>query len=144
MLGAVIAAVMAASFFMPWFSIFGEALSPANVLGDEINLADLPWRGWVLIFSFVFAGLGALAALVRMRAGPLMLIAGLIPYALIAETFVNVRGQIVDLGLPLPQGGNPFETIYNMRDFVEMGLPAYFIAALILIGVGATRTVRGR
>ncbi len=143
MLGVFAGALMAATFFMPWLSIFGEAFGPSSLLGDEIALADLPWRGWAVVASFALAGMGALAAVVRMRAGPLMLIAGLIPYALIAETFVNVRAQVVDLGLPLPQGGNPIETIYKIRDFVELGLPAYFIAALVLIVVGAARTVRG-
>ena len=144
MFGFLVAAIMAASFFMPWMSIFGEDMSPYSMLGDKISFSDLPWRGWAFIASFALAGLAAVAVLLQRAGGLLMLVAGAIPFALIAEAVLNARGQAQDLGLPLPEGGNPIEAIRKMQDFIEMGLPAYFVSAALLIVIGLARAVRGR
>jgi len=144
MLGVLVAALMAASFFMPWISILGEDMSPYSMLGDKISFSDLPWRGWAFIASFALAGFAAITALVQRSAGLLMLIAGAIPFALIGETVLNTRGQAQEMGLPLPEGGNPIEAIQKMQDFIEMGLPAYFVSAALLVVIGLARTVRGR
>jgi hypothetical protein len=54
MLGLVVAAIMAGSFFMPWMSIFGEDMSPYSMIVDKISLTDLPWRGWAFfVYSTV-------------------------------------------------------------------------------------------
>jgi hypothetical protein len=143
MLGIIAAALMAASFFMPWLSFLGEEMSPVGMIGDQISLADLPWRGWAFVASFAIAGLAAFKALRRRRAGLLMLIAGAIPYGLIGEQMLGVRNQVQDLGLPLPDGGTPIDMIRSLADFIEFGLPAYFIAAALLIVIGLGR-IMGR
>jgi hypothetical protein len=125
MLGIIAAALMAASFFMPWLSFLGEEMSPVGMIGDQISLADLPWRGWAFVASFAIAGLAAVKALRRRRAGLLMLIAGAIPYGLIGEQILGVRNQAQDL-------------------FIEFGLPAYFIAAALLIVIGLGRILGRR
>ncbi len=144
MLGLVVAAIMAGSFFMPWMSIFGEDMSPYSMLGDKISLTDLPWRGWAFFASFVLAGLAAVAVVLQRSAGVLMLVAGAIPFALIAETVLNARGQAKEMGLPLPEGGNPIEAFRKMQDFIELGVPAYFVSAALLVVIGLARAVRGR
>lgn len=144
MFGLIVAVVMAATFFFPWMSIFGEDMSPYSMLGDKISLSDLPWRGWAFIASFALAALAAVAVVLQRPAGFVMLISGAIPFALIAETVLNARDQAQDMGLPMPEGGNPIEALRKMQDFIELGLPAYFVSAALLVVIGLARAVRGR
>jgi hypothetical protein len=114
------------------------------MLGDKISITELPWRGWVFVASFALAALAAIAVILRRSAGALMLVAGAIPFALIAETVLNTRDQAQEMGLPLPEGGDPIEALRKMQDFVEIGLPAYFVSAALLVVIGLARIVRGR
>ena len=93
--------------------------------------------------SFPIAALAAIAALMRRRAGFLMVVAGGIPFALIAEQVTGARNQIQDLGLPIPQGGSPAEALDMIREFTAIGAPMYFISAALLIVIGLARLVRG-
>ncbi len=145
MLGIIVAAIMAASFFMPWFVFFGNEVGPM-VLFDENAppLGDLPWKGFAFLASFAIAVLAAVVALMRGKAGFLMLVAGIIPFALIAQQVLGARDQVQDFGLPIPEGGSPAEAFDMIREFVAMGVPAYFISAALLIVIGLARIVRGR
>lgn len=144
MIGAVVAAIMAASFFMPWFSFFGNDFGPMDLFdqAEGVDL-DLNWRAWLVLASFAIAALAAVGALLRRSAGILMVIAGGIPAALIAEQVMGARGQIQDLGLPIPQGGNPAEAFDMVREFIAIGAPMYFISAALLIVIGLARLMRG-
>ena len=63
MIGALVAAVMAASFFMPWFSFFGNEFGPLNLFDDGgPSLSDLPWQGYAFLASFAIAALAAVMA----------------------------------------------------------------------------------
>ena len=88
--------------------------------------------------------MAAIAVLLRRSAGVLMLVAGAIPFALVAETVLNTRDQAQEMGLPLPEEGDPIEALRKMQDFVEIGLPAYFVSAALLVVIGLARIVRGR
>lgn len=144
MIGAIFAALMAGSFFMPWVELFGEGLGPA-MLFDENGppLGDIPLRGWAFLASFVIAALAALAALMGRAAGVLMLLAGAIPYTLIAEQAFFAKEQLDDLGLPFPRMDDPQQVFEMLREVVAMGMPAYFVSAAILIVVGLGRGMRG-
>jgi hypothetical protein len=72
-----------------------------------------------------------------------MLIAGAIPFGLIAQQVLGMRDQAQDLGLPLPQGADPAQAFDMVREFMAIGLPAYFISAALLVMIGLARTVRG-
>ena len=85
MLGLLVAAGMAASFFMPWISILGEDMSPYSMLGDKISFTELPWRGWVFVASFALAAVGSIAGFFRRFAGVLMVVAGVISFLVCAS-----------------------------------------------------------
>jgi len=145
MLGVIVAAIMAASFFLPWVDIFGNSIGPTMLFSENAPaLSDFPWQGWAFLASFAIAALAAVVALAGRPAGVLMLIAGAIPFGLIAQQVVGAKGQMDDLGLPIPQGGDPSETWDVMREFIQIGAPAYFICAALLVLIGLARTVRGR
>lgn len=144
MIGLLAAAAMVGSFFLPWLSILGEDLIPYDMIGDQIPLSDLPWRGLVFLSSFALAALAIVLLVIQRAAGIVMVIAGAIPFALIAESVFGVREQAQDLGLPLPDGGNLLEVGQRMREFIDMGLPVYLVAAAVMVLVGLARTVRGR
>lgn len=145
MFGILAAALMATSFFLPWAEFFGNEIGPMMLLdppgGAEINLN---WRSIVFLASFAIAALAAVLALVQRAAGLLMLIAGAIPFALVAEQVFGARAQLDDLGLPVPRGGDPMEAFDLMREFVSIGLPAYVISAALLVVIGLFRLARGR
>ncbi|MCF2872156.1 hypothetical protein L0664_13855 [Octadecabacter sp. G9-8] len=144
MVGAVVAAIMAASFFVPWFVFFGNEVGPTMLFGDNgPPLGDLPWQGFAFLASFAVAALAAVVALMRGKAGILMLAAGVIPFALIAQQVMGARDQMQDYGLPIPEGGNPAEAFDMVRDFVAMGVPMYFISAALLVVIGLLRMLRG-
>lgn len=144
MLGAIVAAIMAASFFMPWVEMFGNSIGPMMMFGDNAPpLGDLPWQAWAFVASFVIAGWAAVMALAGRAVGVLMLIAGAIPFGLIAQQVIGVADRAQDLGLPLPQGGTSSEAFDMIGDFMAMGLPAYFISAALLVVIGLVRMVRG-
>lgn len=144
MLGAIVAAIMAASFFMPWFSFFGSEYGPLNIFDDGgPPIADVPWQGFAFLASFGVAACAAVIAVMRGRAGLLMVIAGGIPFGLIAQQVIGARNQVQDLGLPIPQGGNPAEAFDMVREFVAMGVPAYFVSAALLVVIGLARLMRG-
>jgi len=144
MFGAILAAIMAASFFLPWVVFFGDAFGPQMLIeGNQIELANMPWQLAAFLASFAVAALAAVLALLGRAAGVLMLIAGGIPYGIIAHGIITARGEIQDLGLPLPDSGNPMEAFNSIRDFIDVGLPAYFISAALLVVVGLVRMVRG-
>ena len=145
MIGAIVAAVMAASFFLPWVEFFGESIAPSMIFDEGMPpLTDMPWQGLAFFASFAIAALAAVLALMGRAAGVLMLIAGGIPFGLIAQQALSARGQIQDLGLPVPSGGDPMEAFEMMRDFIAIGAPAYFVAAALLVLIGLARMVRGR
>lgn len=145
MLGVLVAAVMAATFFLPWVEFFGNEIGPMMLL-DPPNGAEisLDWRGYAFLASFAIAGLAALLALAGRAAGVLMLVAGAIPFALIAEQVMGARQQLDNLGLPIPRGSNPMEAFDRVREFLAIGAPLYFIAAALLVLIGLGRTVTGR
>lgn len=144
MLGIIAAAVMAGSFFLPWLEFVGNELGPTFVFNENApELVELPWRVWAFLGSFVLAAIAALLALGRRPAGVVMLLAGGIPYALIAEAVLGVRDRAQDLGLPIPQGRSPMETFDAVSQYMAIGLPAYFIAAALLVVIGLARLVRG-
>jgi len=145
MLAIVVAGVMAGSFFLPWLEVFGQQIGPQIILdGDIIPLADLPWRGWLFLASFALAALGAVLVVVRRPAGVVLVVAGGIPFGLIAERVLGVQGQMQDLGLPLPQTADASQAIDFMRDFMAIGLPVYTVSAALLVVIGLMRVVRGR
>jgi len=144
MIGVIVAAVMAGSFFLPWVELFGNEVGPMLLFDENAPpLGDLPWQGFAFLASFALAALAALLALMERAAGVLMLIAGAIPFGLIAQQVLGVRDQAQDLGLPLPQGGDPAQAFDMVREFMAIGLPAYFISAALLVMIGLARTVRG-
>ena len=144
MLGVLVAAVMAATFFLPWFEFFGEAIGPTMIFEDGIRWENMPWQGFGFLASFAIAALAALMALAGRAAGVLMLIAGAIPYGLIAHSVLGARDQLNEMGLPIPRGNNPTETFDMVREFIAIGAPLYFIAAALLVLIGLGRTVTGR
>lgn len=146
MIGAIVAAVMAASFFLPWVEFFGESMGPAMIFDDGAPpIADMPWQALAFFASFAIAALAAVLALLGRAAGALMLIAGAIPFGLIAQQAMTTRNQVQDLGLPLPSnGGDPAQAFDMMREFMAIGLPAYFISAALLVVIGMVRMVSGR
>lgn len=145
MIGALLAALMAASFFMPWVTMFGEGIGPAMIFDDGAPpLADMPWQMWAFLASFALAALAALLALAGRAAGAVMLIAGGIPFGLIAQQVMGMHRRTQDLGLPMPgRGGDPSQAFDMMREFAAIGLPAYFGSAALLVMIGFVRMVRG-
>ena len=147
MLGVIVAAIMAASFFMPWVSLFGDSMGPTMLFEDGgPDIGDMPWQVWAFLASFVLAALGAVLGLAGRAAGLVMLIAGAIPFALIGQQLLKARGQAQDIGaqLPIPQTDGAGELWNAMREVMGIGLPAYFISAALLVVIGLVRTVRGR
>jgi len=144
MIGALVAAAMAASFFLPWVSFFGNDFGPLNLF-DEGGppLSDLPWEAYVFLASFAIAALAVVVAVMQRPAGVLMLVAGAIPFGLVGQQILGARNQMQDLGLPIPQGGDPSEAFDMIREFIAMGAPIYGISAALLVVIGLVRTVRG-
>ncbi|MEL6958232.1 MAG: hypothetical protein AAGL89_04690 [Pseudomonadota bacterium] len=146
MLSALIAAVMAASFFLPWMEFFGETMSPVMIFDQDVPWGDMPWQFYAFLASFALAALGALLALIRQPAGVIMLVAGAIPFGLIGQQVLAARDQVQDLGLPMPGGGDPEDLINNfdvIQEFIGIGLYAYFGAAALLVLFGLGRLLRG-
>ena len=64
MIGAIVAAVMAASFFLPWVEFFGESIAPSMIFDEGMPpLTDMPWQGLAFFASFAIAALAAVLAL---------------------------------------------------------------------------------
>jgi hypothetical protein len=144
MLGIIVAALMAASFFMPWVVFFGESRGPQVFFDDRLEaLLNGPWQLLVFLGSFAVAALAVLVAVVGRAAGLLMLLAGAIPYGLIAQQVLSVRDQVQDAGFPLPRLDDPVEAFQSIRELLEIGAPIYFISAALLVVVGLARLVRG-
>lgn len=144
MLGVIVAAIMAASFFMPWVDFFGESHAPLVFLDDGVQaLLDGPWQLLVFLSSFALAALAALVALAGRAAGLLMLVAGAIPFGLIAQQVFGVRSQIQDAGFPVPQFDDPVSALNSVREVLDIGAHAYFASAAALILIGLSRLVRG-
>ena len=60
MIGAIVAAIMAGSFFLPWASFFGNELGPMMLLDPPNGVEmQLDWRGYAFLASFVIAALAA-------------------------------------------------------------------------------------
>lgn len=145
MLGAIVAALMAASFFLPWVEFFGNPMGPMTLFEEGgPQLDDMPWQAWAFFASFAIAALAAVLAILGRAAGILMLIAGAIPFGLIGQQVLGVRDQAQDYGLPLPNGGSPTEALDMAREFLAIGTPVYFISAALLVLIGLGRMVRGR
>jgi hypothetical protein len=94
-------------------------------------------------FWCFWAALAVLVAVVGRAAGLLMLLAGAIPYGLIAQQVLSVRDQVQDAGFPLPRLDDPVEAFQSIRELLEIGAPIYFISAALLVVVGLARLVRG-
>lgn len=145
MIGVFAAAVMAASFFLPWIEFFGETLGPAMIFDDASPpIGDLPWQTLVFLAGFAIAALAAVLGLFRRAAGFAMFVAGAIPFGLIAQGMVSAQDQIQELGLPIPSGRDPFEIYDLTKDFLAIGIPAYFISAALLVVIGLGRVLSGR
>lgn len=146
MLGALVAAAMVASFFIPWVELPFQTFTPVMIFEQDIPWGDMPWQFYAFLASFGIAGLAAILAMIRQPAGLLMLIAGAIPFGLIAQAVFGARNELEELGLPLPSGGSPEALVENfdlVQDFIGLGLPAYFGAAALLVLIGLVRLVRG-
>lgn len=144
MIGVIVAAAMAASFFLPWVSFFGTEFGPMSLLDPQEGIEiSLNWRAWAFLGSFGIAALAAVMAVMQRAAGFFMFVAGAIPFALVGEQALSAREQIQDLGLPLPQGGNPAEAFDMVREFIDIGAPMYVISAALLVVIGLVRMMRG-
>jgi hypothetical protein len=144
MVGAIVAAFMAISFFMPWVEFLGESHGPQLFREDGLDgLLKGPWQLLVFLSSFAVAALAVLVALMGRAAGLLMLIAGAIPFGLIAQQAMSARDQFEDAGVPVPRLDNPMEAFETIREFLAIGAPIYFVSAAALVLIGLVRLVRG-
>jgi len=145
MLGILVAAAMALSFFLPWVEFLGDSAGPSMILQENVDWARMPWQLWAFLASFVLAALGAVLALVRRPAGGVMLVAGAIPFGLVAQAALSAQGQLDDLGLPrgLVNVGDLQGALEALDRFAGIGLYVYWISAALLIVIGIARAVRG-
>ena len=151
MIGGLVAAAMAVSFFLPWVNMPGDTISPYSALTGqfgEVPWADMPWQLWAFLASGALAAIVAVRAIAGQRTGGLMLITGLIPFAMVGQAALSAdpatRRQ-VDQMANMP-GMNPRDMGQMMemiQDFVGPGLPIYVLAALLLVLIGLVRLIRG-
>lgn len=145
MLGALWAAIMAASFFLPWVEFLGEGMGPTSMFGENgLPFSDFPWQAWAFVASFALAGIAFVMSITGRAAGVVMLVAGAIPYGIIAHAALDAKGLVDDTGVPLPSGGSPMDAYNMISDYIAVGMPAYFISAGLLVFIGLARAVRGR
>lgn len=147
MLGVLAAALMAASFFMPWVSMFGQDMGPQMLIGENApGVMDLPWQALAFLASFALAALASVMAVLQQRAGVLMLLAGGTPFAVIAHGMLSMRSDMGDIDLPMPQisGGDMGQMLDLARDVLSIGAPVYILSALVLVVVGLARVMRGQ
>jgi len=112
---------------------------------QDIPWGDMPWQFYAFLASFAVAALSVVLVAVRQPAGLFMLIAGALPYGTIAHAAFGARGELQDLGVPLPSGGSPealFDNFDLVREYIGLGVPVYFGAAALLIVIGIARLIR--
>lgn len=144
MLGAVVAAIMAASFFMPWIVWFGEPVTPQLLLEDGIQaVLEGPWQILAFLGSFAVAALAVLVSVMGSSAGLLMLIAGAIPFGLIAYQIFSLTSEVEQAGFQMPDFGDPAGALEAMLETFEIGAIAYFACAALLVVIGLGRLMRG-
>lgn len=144
MLGVLFAALMAASFFMPWIKFGPDVMGPPDFLDAATQGGDLPAAVMLFFASFPIAGLAAVLGLFG-RGGLLMFIAGAIPYGLMGYAYLDAREEILFERLPIQNLGGQLNweiALEVAEQFLGIGGPAYFASALLLIFIGLGRMMR--
>jgi len=145
---------VAASYMLPWFDpsaiqLFGaavggggEVLQPhpalTDLVMDETLRPELPWQVWAFLATFALAGLVGLLALFGVAPGPLAVLAGLGPFAVVGYLYFQGQdaasgavggGLLSGLSLDIPVS----EIWQMIQPAIGYGLYAYFGGAVILL-----------
>ena len=138
-LAALSGGAVAASYFMPWFrGPFGASFVPHEVLTDPVldRAADMPAEVAVFLSSFALAAVVAVATLAGRAPRLVMIAVPLLPLGLVARALLDIRGQMRDLGLPVPRDMGLPDMMRMVSDFVDFGLWAYVGGAALLLVLG--------
>lgn len=139
---ALLAAAMAASYFLPWFNgPLGNGFVPNDVFTDlvrETNLTELPLQLLIYLGSFAGAALLAVLAVIGWAPRLLGLLVGAIPIGLTVWLYADLQAQAEAFGLPLP-GFDELSQLWSeefrniLGEVVGLGLWAYAGGSVLLL-----------